>query len=128
MSDHNESVTMAGILDMLARQQRLVDDVADRPWPLPQGPWLEAQTRRDVLLAFWPVELGELACLLPPEVAADAHDGCAWMGIGAYRVTGLRLRGLPPLPGLSSFPQVEVAACVTAGDRPGLWLCSLEVP
>jgi uncharacterized protein YqjF (DUF2071 family) len=121
-------VTIAGILDTLVRQQQLVDDVAGRPWPLPEGPWLEAQTRRDVLLAFWPVELGELARLLPPEVAVDTYEGSAWAGIGAYRVSGLRLRGLPPLPGLSSFPQVEVAACVTAGDRPGVWLFSLEVP
>jgi uncharacterized protein YqjF (DUF2071 family) len=48
-----------------------------------------------VLLAFWPVELGELARLLPPEVAVDTYDGSAWAGIGAYRVSGLRLRGLP---------------------------------
>ena len=121
-------MTISDILDTVARQQRLVDDVTGRPWPLPGGPWLEAQTRRHVLLAFWPAELDELARLLPPEVAVDMHDGRAWAGIGAYRVTGLRLRGLPPLPGLSSFPQVEVAACVTAGDRPGLWLASLEVP
>jgi uncharacterized protein YqjF (DUF2071 family) len=121
-------VTIAGILDTLARQQQLVDEVAERPWPLPQGPWLEAQTRRDALLAFWRVEPDELARLLPPEVAVDAHDASAWAGIGACRVAGLRLRGLPPLLGLSSFPQVEAAACVTAGDRPGLWLFSLEVP
>ena len=34
------------------------------------------------------------------------------------------LRGLPPVPGLSSFPQLEVRTYVTVDGRPGVWLCS----
>jgi hypothetical protein len=121
-------VSDTGILDTVARQARAAVETAHRPWPLPEAPWAQAQTRRDVLLAYWPVALGELARLLPPELAVDTFGGEAWLGISAYRVTGLRVRGLPPLPGLSSFPQLEVFACVTLDDRPGVWLCSLETP
>lgn len=116
------------MLEAVARQARVAEEIAHRPWPLPEAPWMQAQTRRDVLLAHWPVELDRLARLLPPELAADTFDGQAWAGVAAYRVTGLRVRGLPPLPGLSTFLQLEVFACVTAGDRPGVWLFSLEVP
>lgn len=114
-------------LGTAARQARTVDDVAARPWPLPEGPWLQAQTRRDILLAYWPVAREHLERVLPPELAADTFAGEAWVGVSAYRVTDLRIRGLPPLPGLSAFPQLELVACVTAAERPGLWVFSLEI-
>jgi uncharacterized protein YqjF (DUF2071 family) len=116
-----------GLLATAARQARTVDDVSGRPWPLPENPWLEAQTRLDVLLAFWPVDHDRLERLLPPELTADEFDRQFWVGVSAYRVTALRVRGLPPLPGLSAFPQLELVACVTAGGRPGLWVFSLEI-
>src|SRR4051812_37473069 len=124
----NAAVRSGRILGAVERQTRLANETSHRPWPLPGEPWLEAQTRLDVLLAYWPVELAELARLLPPELAADAFEGQAWAGVSACRIAGLRIRGLPPLPGLSSFPQLELVACVTAGGRPGLWVFSLELP
>ena len=124
---HNHGVSDLGALDAIARQTRAAADVSRRPWPLPDGPWSQAQTRRDVLLVHWRVELDALARLLPPELPLDTHEGEAWLGIAAYRVESLRVRGLPPLPGLSSFPQLEVSTYVAVGDRPGLWYFSLEV-
>ena len=115
-----------GILDAVARQARVAADTAHRPWPLPGKPWSQAQTRRDILLAHWRVPIDVLARLLPIDVAADTFDGEAWLEVAAYRVTGLRVRGLPPLPGLSSFPQLEVSTPVTVDGYPGLWLFQLE--
>jgi uncharacterized protein len=115
-----------GFLDSVARQARLPDDVARRPWPLPERPWAQAQTREDVLFCHWPVPLDEVARLLPPELAADTFAGEAWLGIVAFRLSHLRLRGLLPLPGLASVLQLEVQLYVTLDDRPGTWLCSLD--
>jgi uncharacterized protein YqjF (DUF2071 family) len=114
------------MLDTVARQARITADVSHRPWPLPGTPWAQAQTRRDVLLAHWRVPIDVLARLLPAEVAADTFDGEAWLSIAAYRVAGLRVRGLPPVPGFSSFPQLEVATPVTVDGYPGLWLFQIE--
>jgi uncharacterized protein YqjF (DUF2071 family) len=124
---HNPGVNDLGALDAVARQTRLALEASRRPWPLPEGPWSQAQTRRDVLLAHWRVEFDELARLLPPELALDTFAGEAWLGISACRVESLRARGLPPLPGLSSSPQLEVFTYVAADDRPGLWYVSLEL-
>lgn len=33
----------------------------------------------------------------------DTFDGSAFLGLTPFKVTNLRLRGLPPLPLLSSF-------------------------
>ena len=110
----NHPVSDDGFLETAARQARAVDDVSGRPWPLPENPWLQAQTRRDVLLAYWPVDHDQLERLLPPELTADVFDGRSWVGVSAYRVTALCVRGPPPLPALSSFPQLELFACFTA--------------
>jgi len=113
-------------LGVAARQAQVLGDVAHRPWPPPAEPWAQAQTRRDVLFAHWRVTPGELARLVPPELALDTHEGDAWLGIVPFRLASLRLRGLPPVPRLS-FAQLDVRTYVTHDGRPGLWLCSVDV-
>jgi uncharacterized protein YqjF (DUF2071 family) len=122
----NPEVGELGTFDAIARQARLGSAAAHRPWPLPSAPWSQAETRLDVLLAHWRVPPERLARLLPPGLAADTFDGAAWLGISAFRVTVFRLRGLPPLPGVASFPRLEVSTPVTIGSRPGVWLFQLE--
>jgi len=115
-----------GFLDAAARQAGAVLDVSRRPWPLPAEPWLQSETREDVLIAHWPAPPSELTRLLPPELELDTFGGEAWLGVVAFRVRNLRLRGLPPLPGLSTLLELEVRTYVTDGVRPGIWLFSLE--
>ena len=124
----NHVVGEGGILDAVARQARVVRDASNRPRPLPDSDWALAETRRDMLLAHWPVALDDLARLLPPDLPVDTFDGEVWLGLIACRLEGIRARGLPPLPGLSSGPQLEVATYVTLDDQPGLWFFSVERP
>jgi hypothetical protein len=106
------------MLDSVSRQQELADASA--------GGWALAETRRDILLAHWPVGLDALARQLPPGLPVDTYDGEAWLGLVACRLEALRMRGLPPLPGLSSGPQLEVCTYVSLDGRPGVWLFSVE--
>jgi len=41
-------------------------------------------------------------------------------------MTGVRLRGTPPLPWLSAFPELNVRTYVTFGGKPGVWFFSLD--
>jgi len=109
---------MSGVLESVSRQVALAGESA--------GGWFLAETRRDLLLAYWRVPLDALARMLPPELAVDTYEGEAWLGLVSCRLEALRIRGLPPLPGLSSGPQLEVCTYVSLDDRPGLWLFSLE--
>jgi uncharacterized protein len=120
-------VSAFGSLTASVRQALAADDVSHRPWPAPKGHWEQAQTMEDVLFAHWRVEPEALARLLPPELAVDTFAGGAWLGIVALRVANLRLRGLPPVPGISSFVELNVRTYVTLGDRPGIWFFSLEL-
>src|SRR4051794_10324633 len=84
------------------------------------------QTWDDLLFAHWRVPLDELRAHVPAELEVDTHDGGAWLGITPFRISALRARGLLPLPGASSFLELNVRTYVTAGDRPGIWFFSLD--
>jgi uncharacterized protein YqjF (DUF2071 family) len=109
-----------------ARQAQALETTAHRPWPPPGAPWSQAQTRTDVLFAHWRVPLDEAARLLPPGLPLDTYDGDAWIGLVPCRLANVRLRGLPPVP-LVTFEQLDVRTYVTLDDRPGVWLCSVDV-
>jgi uncharacterized protein len=103
-------------------------DVAHRPWPLPTDSWLMFQSWRDQLFMHWPVSASMLRALVPEPLAIDTHQGVGWVGITPFRVDGLRARLLPPLPGLSSFPELNLRTYVRYGERPGVWFFSLDTP
>jgi len=109
------------------RQARLLDNVDHRPWPPPAGRWTLAETLEDVLFAHWPVSPAALRPLVRDDVEIETHDGSAWVGIVALRVTALRGRGLLPVPGFSSFLQLNVRTYVRGrDDKPGVWFLSLD--
>jgi uncharacterized protein len=114
------------LIETPARQAGSVGETAHRPWPLPDRPWLMGQTWKDLLFAHWPVDADLLRPLVSAHVDLDEHDGSAWLGITPFRVGGLRLRGMPPLPRVSTFLELNVRTYVTAGDKPGIWFFSLD--
>jgi uncharacterized protein YqjF (DUF2071 family) len=104
-----------------ARQARALQEVAHRPWPAPAWPWSVAQTIAESASCHWPAEPAALAPSLPAGVEPDLYDGTAWVTIAAIRVTGLRVRGLLPVPRLSEACELLVRATVLAEGRPA-WL------
>src|SRR3954453_20358807 len=110
----------------MAAQSRALEQTAHRPWPLPEGPWLQGQTWRELLFAHWPLPAEQLRHVVPPELPIDTFDGSAWLGIPPFRVTGVRLRGAPPVPVVSSFLETNVRTYTTFGGRPGIWFLSLD--
>jgi uncharacterized protein len=97
-----------------------------RLWPLPAAPWIIAQTWEDLLFAHWPVPPAALASLLPAGLRPDTFEGAAWLTLSPFRLTGFRLRGLPALPGLSDFPEVNVRTYSTLEGKPGVVFFSLD--
>jgi len=97
-----------------------------RPWPPPRGPWIMAQSWHDLLFAHWPLPVEALRSAVPPALALDTFDGRAWLGVIPFRMTGVRPRGVPALPGLSAFPELNVRTYVTVGGKPGVFFFSLD--
>jgi uncharacterized protein len=117
------------VIDLLqgpARQASTLEDTGARPWPLPDRSWLLAQTLEDVLLAHWRVPAERLRPHLPDALRLDEREGGAWLTVAGFAVTGLRARGLLPLPYVSRFRQLNVRTYVTVGGRPGVWFFSSD--
>lgn len=104
----------------------IVRDVAHRPWPIPRRPWVMTQTWHDLLFAHWPVAAESLARLVPSPFELDLFEGRAWLGIVPFVMTNVAPRGVPALPRLSSFPELNVRTYVRVGGRPGVYFFSLD--
>src|SRR5277367_4367575 len=105
---------------------RILAQVEHRPWPLPSGPWVMAQSWHDLLFAHWPVPVAALREKIPVSLGIDTFEGTAWIAVVPFRMSGVRLRGTPAVPGLSSFPELNVRTYVTHGNKPGVWFFSLD--
>jgi uncharacterized protein YqjF (DUF2071 family) len=113
-------------LEAVARQQAAMEHAEHRPWPLPAGPWAQAQTRDDVGFLHWPVDPDELRRHLPESVTLDLRGGAAWLGVVPFAIVDARVRGLPPLPPVASFHELDVQTYVTVDGKPGIWFFSLD--
>jgi len=100
--------------------------VRHRPWALPDSPWVMAQNWHDLLFAHWEVPVEKMRELVPRSLEIDTFAGRAWVGVVPFRMSGVRLRGTPALPGLAAFPELNVRTYVRAGDKPGVWFFSLD--
>jgi len=89
------------------------------------GPILR-QTWNDLLFAHWELPPAALRPLLPRGLALDTYRGKAWVGITPFFLSGLRLKGFPPLPGFSRFPELNLRTYVVRNGRPGVWFFSLD--
>lgn len=89
-------------------------------------PWVMHQRWTNVLFAHWAVPPDTLRPLLPKSLELLTYDGSAWIGVVPFLMSNVRPRGLPPLPWLSSFPELNVRTYVRHGDQEGVWFFSLD--
>lgn len=104
----------------------IVDEVSHRPWPLPDGPWMMRQSWHDLLFAHWPVAVDVLRSLVPPGLELELFDRQAWLGVIPFHMTNVAPRGVPSLPWVSAFPEINVRTYVRAGGTPGVYFFSLD--
>jgi uncharacterized protein len=100
--------------------------VDHRPWRLPDRRWFMGQTWLNLLFAHWPVDVEALRPVVPPQLPIQTAEGSAWLGITPFMVRGLRIRGTPPPPLLSRFPEINVRTYVSVGGKPGIYFFSLD--
>jgi uncharacterized protein YqjF (DUF2071 family) len=97
-----------------------------RPWPVPDSPWLQGQTWRELLFAHWAISEHELRRAVPDVLPIDTFEGQAWIAVTPFEVTGLRLRGTLPAPALSRFAEINVRTYTSIDGRPGIYFLSLD--
>lgn len=85
------------------------------------------QIWRDLLFLHWPVDPATIQATLPEGLTADCYQGVSYLGVVPFYMHGLRPRYLPPCPGISYFPELNLRTYVRdESGRPGVWFYSLD--
>lgn len=99
-----------------------------RPKPLPVGRWTLTQRWNDLLFAHWPVPAAKITALLPDWLEVDTFQGSAWLGVVPFWLDRIKIRGVPPVPGMRSFPDLNLRTYVRDQftHTPGIYCFSLD--
>lgn len=81
---------------------------------------------RDLLFAHWVVDAKTLRPLIPPELEVDTFEGRAYLGVVPFLMEDVAPRGVPAMPYLSAFPEVNVRTYVRHRNLSGVWFLSLD--
>jgi len=69
----------------------------------------------------------EVVKVLPAGLEVDVCDGSAWVGLIPFSMRGIGVPGLPAVPYLGSFAEINVRTYVRYNGVPGVWFCSLDI-
>jgi uncharacterized protein len=111
---------------MVSWNEDPTDEVAHRPWPLPREPWIMAQRWNRLLFAHWQVSADEVRPLIPKPLSLQLHGNAAWVTISPFYLSHLRPRGVPAVPWVSEFPELNVRTYVMYENVPGVYFFSLD--
>jgi len=104
----------------------IVKSTSHRRWPMPDAPWLLTQSWNNLLFAHWRVDASQMRQAVPDVFDLDLFDGEAWLGIVPFYMTNVGVRGVPSLPWLSAFAELNVRTYVRVAERPGVYFFSLD--
>ncbi|HEX2772008.1 MAG TPA: DUF2071 domain-containing protein, partial [Micromonosporaceae bacterium] len=80
-----------------------------------------------ITFVHWRFPVSELRPLVPPALEVETFDGSAWVGLTPFLMRGVRPPGLPAVPWLSRFPEINVRTYVRdQRGRSGIWFLSLD--
>lgn len=100
-----------------------VQSINNRP---SQKGWVMTQTWEHLLFAHWEIPPDLLRPLIPDTLEIDTFEGSGWISVIPFRMSGVRLRCLPPIPYTTSFPEINVRTYVKAAGRSGIYFLSLD--
>jgi uncharacterized protein YqjF (DUF2071 family) len=103
-----------------------MDIISEHP-PYPVKRPLIYQNWESLTFLHWRLAPEVVRRLLPGALEPDTYDGAAWIGLTPFLLTGLRPPGIPALPWISRFPEMNVRTYVRGPDgERGIWFFSLE--
>ncbi len=81
----------------------------------------------DLFFLHWEYDPAAIQARLPAGLTVDTFEGRAHLGVVGFRMNAVRPAGLPALPWLSYFNELNVRAYVRdASGEPGVWFFSLD--
>ena len=89
-------------------------------------PWVMTQRWNDLLFLHYEIAPDKLRALVPSVLALDTYQQSAWVSVTPFWLNHLRPPGIPSLPVVSHFSEINVRTYVTYGGKPGVYFFSLD--
>jgi uncharacterized protein YqjF (DUF2071 family) len=89
-------------------------------------PWVMTQRWNDLLFLHYALAPEVLRPLVPEVFALDTYQQRAWISITPFWINHLRPPGIPSLPWVSHFSEINVRTYVTFANKPGVYFFSLD--
>ena len=96
------------------------------PFSMPLRPFAISQHWRDLTFMHWAVDPERLKPHLPPGLDIDFFEGQAYIGVIPFTMKNVRPRGLPIVPGISTFAEFNVRTYVVKDGQPGVFFLTLD--
>ena len=108
--------------------QKYLFRTSHKPRPLPPGRWAVTQRWNDLLFAHWPLPASAIAPLLPEWMEVDTFQDTAWLGAVPFWLDRIKIRGVPPVPGVRGFPDLNLRTYVRDQftRTPGIYCFSID--
>jgi uncharacterized protein YqjF (DUF2071 family) len=100
--------------------------VSHRTFPLPNLRWVIRQEWHDLLFAHWQVPVDLLRPKVPSQLDLDLWHGEAYVGVVPFLLRNMRPGGVPAVPVISHFAEINVRTYVTYKEIPGVYFFSLD--
>lgn len=104
----------------------MVTQTDHRSYPPPASAWTGHMVWNHLLFAHWAVEPDALRRVLPSSVPLDTFEGRAYLAVVPFHMSDVRPRGVPAIPWLSAFPELNVRTYATLDGKPGVYFFSLD--
>ncbi len=92
------------------------------------APWIMTQRWNDLLFLHYALAPEIVRPLVPDVLTLDTYQQRAWVSVTPFWINHLRPPGVPSLPWLSHFAEVNVRTYVTRDGKPGVSLSSAWTP
>ena len=89
-------------------------------------PWVMTQRWNDLLFLHYEVPAEKLRALIPEALTLDTFQQGAWVSVTPFWINHLRPPGIPSLPWISQFAELNVRTYVTYDGKPGVYFFSLD--
>jgi uncharacterized protein YqjF (DUF2071 family) len=104
----------------------ILKSTGNRYFPLPDQPWKYFQQWDNTLFLHWKCSVSALRQYVPPSLEIDTVEGNAWVSLVVFSVKKLRMNGLPWLPYVSKFEEINLRTYVVKDGIRGIYMFSLE--
>ncbi len=90
------------------------------------APWIMTQRWNDLLFLHYSMAPEALRSLVPDVLTLDTYQQRAWVSVTPFWINHLRPAGVPSLPWISHFSEINVRTYVTYDAKPGVYFFSLD--